>query len=158
MLVVNTLTFAHVLFAIIGFGGVLLSATYAKAARAQDTAGALAILDANEQATKYARIGIWLSGLFGLVLATQIEGAFKEMWLSISMLLFIILVIDDLVVVRPATRRAIELRRESLHNESQVEPPDLVSLDKRAAAVSGANHLLFAVILVLMIFKPGAGT
>jgi hypothetical protein len=86
--------------------------------------------------------------LIGIVMAIQ-QGRFGELWVDISLTLFVLATALLLAVVVPA--EAAVLRR--LDGEGQ-GPPDVRSLVMRIRAGAGTYALVWAAILVLMITKP----
>jgi hypothetical protein len=55
------------------------------------------------------------------------------------------------LVLQPTNRRVIEMMREGAPDEAAMN-----AADKRMAAAGGFAHLIFLVIMILMVWKPGA--
>lgn len=86
--------------------------------------------------------------LFGLELGRKI---FDQQWLTISMTLFIVAVVLLFALVEPDQRRALAAMEANAASETAVEVPRA-----RIAALSNVIAVLWLVILVLMVWKPGA--
>jgi uncharacterized membrane protein len=148
----DTVVFLHILAAIVGFGGVLFNGLYGtKAKNAATPAEGLAILEANEAATKIYEIAIYLVFVFGLILA--IDGKlFDQAWLSISMGLYLVALIVSLAVIQPTARKMIAAQRRLVEGD-QTAGPELGRLGPRIGMASMVNHVLFVAVLLLMVFK-----
>ena len=145
--------FFHIASAIVGFGAVTLNGVYAAQARKRPANEAAAILEANSAVTKIGEYCIYAVFVFGLIVG--ILGSkddffkFGDMWLSISMALYVVGIAVSHAVLIPTSRRINELMRAG--GGPEVEP-----LSRRAAMAGGFLNLILAVILLLMVFKPGA--
>lgn len=148
------ITFLHVLTAIVGFGGVFLNGIYARSATGLPAAEGLAVLETNRKASKVSEWMIYATGVFGLVLAGMEPTLFKATWLSISMLLYIVYVVLLLAVVQPSSRKLTALYRSAAADGGEVPATEADSLNKKVSITSGINHLLFALVLLLMVAGP----
>jgi uncharacterized membrane protein len=144
----------HLVAVVVGFGGVLLNGLYGSQAQKRPGPGGLAITEANYfVTTKVAEIAIYLVPLFGFALIGLSDSAwqFSDGWIVGSLVLYVIGLANARIVLIPTQRRMIEMM--------QAGPPDPMKMDtagKRLAAFGGFSHLLFAAIMILMIWKPGA--
>lgn len=163
----------HILTAIIGFGTVFLNGVYAQFAKDRPGPGGLAISEAVQHlAYNWAEWFIYLVFIFGVVLVPLSDGAigFDEVWISLSMGLFILALVISHGLHKPNLKKMLVLQRELV---SMGPPPDAVSAGeatgpkgpppqaveleergKRAAMYGASLNLLVLVILGLMIWKP----
>ncbi len=86
--------------------------------------------------------------LFGLELGRKI---FDQQWLTISMTLFVVALVLLFALVEPDQRRALAAMEANAASETAVEVPR-----GRIAALSNVIAVMWLVILVLMVWKPGA--
>lgn len=151
--VTNVLTFLHVLCAIVGFGWVLLVGIQFK--RAGDIKGpeGAELFGSAAKVTKVATIFIYLTGAFGLAAALTITGAFKMMWLNISMLVYVVALGISIGLLQPAERKLHRLFQQSLETPSAAVGAEIDALGKRTGMYSGILDLFFVILLFLMIFK-----
>lgn len=149
----NVLTFFHVLCAIVGFGWVLLvGMQFRRAGEIKGSAGA-ELYASSYKVTGIAEIFIYLTGAFGIAAALTIPDAFKMMWLSISMAVYILALAISLAILQPASRKLKGLYARIAEADSAEVVAEIDAANKRAAAASGVLDLLFVVMLFLMIFK-----
>lgn len=110
---------------------------------------------ATAYAARTARIYSYVSALavvlgFGLMSAKRngrTVADFGDTWVWLSLLLWVVAVVLSLAVVVPTLDRATEL----IGQEQSV-----VSLTARVAAAGGVIGLIFAAIVFLMVYRPGA--
>jgi len=143
--------FLHIASAIVGFGSVTLNGLYAAKALNRGGAEGAAISEANYEVGKIAELAIYAVFVFGLV--TAILGnnhglKFSQTWLSLAMLLYIVAIGLSHGILIPTHRKLNEAMRSG--DRAAIDP-----LFKRAGAVGGGLNLILAVILFLMVFKPG---
>lgn len=144
----NVLTFFHVLCAIVGFGWVLLvGMQFRRAGELKGSAGAELFASAHK-VTRIAEVFIYLTGAFGLAAALTIPDAFRQMWLSIAMAVYIVALVISVGILQPTTRKL-----GSLYAQAPADGAAIDAANKRAAAVSGILDLLFVVMLFLMVFR-----
>ena len=142
----------HIMCAIVGFGAVFLNGLYAAQVRAYKGREGLAISEANYEVSRVAEYAIYAVFVFGLILAIVADRHFVEFsdaWLNISMILYIVGLGLSHGVLIPSHRKMNELLRAGNRGT------ELDAAFKRAAATGGVLNLLLAVILFLMVFKPG---
>lgn len=150
----KVLTFFHVLCAIVGFGWVLLVGIQFKRAGELKGSEGAELYGTAHKITKVATIFIYLTGAFGLAAALTMDGEpFKQMWLSISMAVYIVALVLSLAVMQPAARKLTRLYPEALESGNAAITAEIDATNKRTAAVSGILDLLFVVMLFLMIFQ-----
>lgn len=146
--------FLHLVAVVIGFGGVLLNGLYGAEAKKRPGPGGLAIAEANFfVSTKVAEIAIYLVPLFGFALVGLSDSAWSlsDTWIAGSIVLYVVGLLIARLVLVPTQRSMIDMMKAG--------PPDMAAMEaasKKMAAAGGANHLVFALIMILMIWKPGA--
>lgn len=130
----NLLNFFHIIGVIIGAGAAFLAPVMAVQAR--KSGSTTSTFDA--VAAKVMAPGLFAAGLFGGagVGASSDQLNFDEAWLSIGSLVWILTVAAAVLAYPP----------------SYIKLPDMS--DKKPA-FTGVLHLSLAVMLVLMIWKPG---
>lgn len=147
----------HILSAVVGFGGVIAHGMYnAKAFRSR-AAEALVTLRTTASVTNIAHYGIYATLVFGMILIPQSDGfiSFGDMWISMSFLVWIILVGLAHGLVRPAVKTLTQ-RAEAISGDTVLaNDAEAGEAAKKLALGEGLTQLLLAVALYLMIFKPG---
>jgi hypothetical protein len=145
--------FLHIASAIVGFGAVTLNGIYAAQARKRPANEAAAIMETNFAVSKVGEYFIYAVFVFGLVVAILGKNGdafdFSDAWLSISMALYVVGLAVSHAVMIPTGRRINEVLRSG-------GGPELEPLGRRAALGGGFLNLLLAVILLMMVLKPGA--
>ena len=146
----------HLMAAIIGFGGVVVTGYFgAMAARRRDAGGA-AIGEVVEKGYKFAEWFIYAVPLLGIVLVLMSEDvfAFSQAWVSASFVLYIVAIGLFHGLHLPTVRRINAILKETAGG-SQASAAELDQLGKKAGMVGGLLNLVTVVIVVLMVFKPG---
>jgi uncharacterized membrane protein len=147
---VNHLFFTlHMLFALFIVGPLVYATT--TAGRGLRTADAAAIASAARTARSYGIASV-LVVLSGMALASTKEDGqevakFSETWVWMALMLWLAAVAVTLAVVVPGLRRAEAML-------AQGEP--VAAQTGRVAAAGGIVGLLFAAIVVLMVYQPGS--
>ena len=155
----RVLLVVHILFAIVGIGGVMLNGVYAAVAQKRPGPEGRAIAEANLRVStiaEYFIFGIPIAGV-SLVWASAKAWEFSDtwIWLSLSITACALLVVR--IVMVPSHRRIIALLVEAEQSTAPGQPSQLTEigrLGKRLGAAGGTLHLATVVILVLMIWKP----
>jgi hypothetical protein len=156
----------HILSAIVGFGAVQFNGLYAQQARQRPGREGVAILQANWSVSKVAEIFIYLTFLFGVLLVLLSENyliGFGDLWVSLSMLLYIVGIGLSHAILFPSVRKANALAEELSGSEgpppgAQGPPPQVAQLEvlgKKIATTDMVLKLMLVAILFLMIWKPG---
>ncbi len=155
---------AHLISAVVGFGGVLLNGVYGAKAKARRGGEGLAIAEANYQVSMVAEIFIYATPVFGLILVPLSDGVyrFSELWVWLSVVVYVVSLAVSLGVQLPTVRRMVQLMRELAAGGpppagAQGPPPQALELEergKRVAMTGMVLDVLFVVILVLMVWKP----
>jgi uncharacterized membrane protein len=149
----------HILTVVVGFGGFIVNAGMARAARQRGGAEGVAIGEASAAVTKQvSQNAFYAVPVFGILLVVLSDGTFgfEEPWVGISIVLYLAAAALLLAVILPAQRRSNQLAADVVGRGSG-EPGrgEMAQLDKKLAAFTGVFNLLFLAVLALMIFKPG---
>ena len=144
----------HILAVVIGFGGTFLAGILgAEAARRPGREG-LALAETTVKVTSLApTMAVYTVPILGilLVLLSDDVWRFSETWISLSFLLYIVLVVVAVAVHVPNLRTMIALRSGA----EGVRSTEVEARERRAAAMGAVVNLLWVVVLFLMVFKPG---
>jgi hypothetical protein len=157
----------HILCAIVGFGTVFLNGLYGREAKRRPGPGGLAITEANLTVSGIAEYFIYAVFILGLALVGMSDKAwtFGQTWIWLATVLYLVGIGISHGVLFPNAKRMKELSAELVAAGPPPEgappgpPPQVVEMERRGktlGAASTALHLLLVVILVLMIWKPGA--
>lgn len=157
----------HILAAIAGFGPTLLAPAFAAQARAKRGKEGLAIFDATYTViSTYATWIIYSVPVFGilLVLLGDPPWSFSQAWISMSFLLYIVAIGIVHAVHQPNLRKMGELMAQMTEGpppgaSGGGPPPQVAEIEsrgQRAALVGGLLNLILVLILILMVWKPGA--
>ena len=161
----NVLYLLHIVTVIVGFGPVVLNGLYGVEARERRGAGAVAILESTYKVAEVATIFMYLVPVFGILLIIVSDGAwgFEQLWVSLSFLLYIGGIGLSHAMLRPNLRKMQALARELADGGPPTEgaggpPPQVAEMETRGRTVgivSTVLNLNLAVLLILMIWKPG---
>ena len=152
----------HILSAIVGLGSVMLNGLYAAQSQTRPGPAGRAVSEANEAVSNIAEKVIYLIPVFGILLVLASDSAIKFsytfVWLSLA--LFIGALGVSHAVLIPGHRKINELLLEMEQGPPPAggPPPQLAqiqALGKRQAAAGASLNVVVAVILILMIWKPG---
>jgi hypothetical protein len=139
----------HLLFAIFAIGPLVHAVTTAGRGIRQGDAAATAGSARVARIYAYASVLVVVFG-FGLMSAKE-DGKkvaeFSETWIWLSALLWLIAVAVALAVIVPTLDRA---------TAAIAKQESVVALTGRVAAGGGAVGVIFAVIVFLMVYKPGS--
>jgi uncharacterized membrane protein len=160
------LLWAHILCAIVGFGGVLLNALYGAEAKKRPGPGGLAISEANKRVSDIAEYFIYAVFVFGFGLIGVSDSVWElsQTWIWLSIVLFIVALGISHGVMMPTAKKMIALQQEMVAAgpppaDAPPGPPPQVAemevLGKKLGTFGPVLHVLFLVILYLMVFKPG---
>ncbi len=155
--------FLHLVAVVVGFGGVLLNGIYGAQAKKRPPAEAAAIVEANFFVSeKVAEMAIYLVPLlgFGLIGLSDSAWKFSQTWVILSIVLYILGLLNARLVLVPTQRRMGELLREVASGPPpSAGPPaqaaQIEACGKKLGMFGGLSHLLFTLIMVMMIWKPG---
>ncbi len=146
----------HILAVIIGFGGMFIAGFYGNEARNRPGAEGLAVAETTLKVTgQIPTIAVCAVPILGILLILLSDDTFKfsEPWVSLSFVLYIVLMGLATGVQVPAIRKIVALRAGAQGGMTA----EMAALGKKAATVGAIVNLLWVVLLFLMVFKPGQG-
>ena len=149
----NLVLVLHILTVIIGFGGTFIAGFYGRESANRPGREGLAVAETTLKVTgTIPTVAIYTVPILGilLILLSDDTWKFSEAWISLSLLLYIVLVALAVTVQVPAIRRMVAMRSGSEGAQSL----EMQALGKKAAMVGGIVNLLWVVVLFLMVFKP----
>lgn len=148
----NVVLVLHILAAIIGFGGMFIAGFYGIESRRlpgdEGLVVAQATMKVSGQVPTVAVCAVPILGIL-LILMSDDVWKFSQAWISLSFLLYFVLMGLATGLQVPTLRKLVALRAAG-GNATQVE-----ALGKRAAAVGAVVNVLWVITLALMVFKPG---
>jgi uncharacterized membrane protein len=154
----NLVKVLHLLAVIIGVGAVFLDGIHAVRGKAEgrETVGAARYENTWHRAEWFIYL-IPLLGI-GLVFMSNKVWKFTQLWVSLSLLLYVVALGLVQAVQLPNLRRIKELTAEAAAAPAGSGPPQQVAeLDdrqRRSAALSAAFNLIMVAIVALMVWKP----
>ena len=154
------LLLGHILFIIVGFGSSFVWPFLGMEMSKRGGPVAVAFSEFSLKTSKFVTTyAIYVAGLFGLALAIASE-RMDESWMGISMAVFVVMVLFAGFVHVPNLKKLDDLGHAAAASGGQGGPPpqaaEMMARGKAAARNGGILHLGFAVVLVLMIWQPGA--
>jgi hypothetical protein len=164
--VYNLLFFLHIACIVVGFGSSFVYPVLAVKARELSPKEAFAINHAAFSSSKFlTSYPIYAAGFFGLCLifASEEVWTFKQTWISLALLMFIIAVAIATFLHMP-NLKAMDALGEKLANaepKAGGPPKELAELQERgqkAAMYGGILHLLWLLLMLDMVFKPFLST
>ncbi len=142
----NVLLTLHILVAILTIGWLAMQAMLLPRVIRSGNAGAVRFaMSASEKVGPLSAL-VFVLGLWLVLRQKNDYAEFSHQWVSLSMLLFIVAIVNGSVFVARAEKRAVE-RLEA----GQQAPEEA----KRIAMLGGINNLILLVIVYLMVAKPG---
>ena len=143
----------HLVAVVVGFGGVLLNAVYGAKAKARPPLEGAAIVEANFfVSTKVAEKAIYAVPLLGFALIGMSDSGyeFSQTWIIVSIILYVIGLGIAHAVLIPTQRAMIGYLRETPPNG-----PALEAAGKKLATFGPLSQVIFLLIMIMMIWKPG---
>jgi uncharacterized membrane protein len=153
----------HILAAIVGFGSVFLNGIHGVQAKKRGGREGLAIADSAMAVGNVSEKVIYAVFLLGVALVVTSDDvwSFGDLWVSVSMALFIVAVGLSHGMLMPNLHRMRELMatlaEAGAPGAAGGPPPQAVELEQRGRTVgivSGVLNLMVVVILALMVWKP----
>ena len=142
----------HILAAIIGFGGMFIAGFYGNESRKlpgdEGLVVAQATMKVSGQVPTVAVCAVPILGIL-LILMSDDVWKFSQAWISLSFLLYFVLMGLATGLQVPTLRKLLAMRAAG-GNATQVE-----ALGKRAAVIGAVVNVLWVITLALMVFKPG---
>lgn len=150
----NVVLVLHILAAIIGFGGMFIAGFYGNEARSLPGREGLAVAQTTLNVTgKIPTAAVYAVPVLGILLILMSEDAikFSAMWVSLSFLLYFVLIGLATGIQVPAIRKMVALRAGAEGAQSM----EVQAMGKKVATVGAVVNVLWVLVLVLMVFKPG---
>lgn len=138
----------HILVAILTIGWLEMQSMLLPRAIRAGNAGAVRFAAGAGEKLGPIAILVFLLGLALVIRGGEDGSDFNDQWVSMSMLLFIVALVNGAVFIGRAEKRAAEKL------EAGQQAPEEAS---RIAMLGGINNLILLVIVFLMVAKPGAG-
>ncbi len=155
----------HILTAIVGFGAVFLNGLYWRAAERRKGVEGVAIAEINYDVSQMAGYFIYAVPVLGILLVLMSDKfyEFSQAWISLSFLLYIVMLGLMHGLLRPNVKKINALMREIAAGPPATgagagQPPQVDEIERlgRTAGLTGTIlNLIVVVILYLMIWKPG---
>jgi uncharacterized membrane protein len=154
----------HILTAIVGFGAVYLNGLYWRAAERRKGVEGLAIAEINYDVSQMAGYFIYAVPVLGILLVLMSDKfyEFSQAWISLSFVLYIVMLGLMHGVLRPNVKKIQALMREvaamgptaaGAGRPAQVD--EIERLGRTAGLTGTILNLILVVILYVMIWKPG---
>ena len=164
--VYNVVYLLHLMTVIVGFGSVVVASFLAARAREMDYPQGRVVAQVAFRMEKALTTGpVVAAGLFGLLLVVLSDEVYKfsQTWISIAFLLYFAVVGVIIFLVTPNTKAMDQLHGQladgSVTASKTAGPPaevaELAERSKKAAAFTGIVHLLWLLLLIDMVWKPG---
>jgi uncharacterized membrane protein len=146
----------HVLSAVVGFGAIFVTGVYAGLARRRSSE---LVRRYFRPGPNWAARGVYLVPVLGVVLVETSHGAdrFTQLWVWVSLLLWVLAAALAQAVAWPAEARIQQLVVESPPPGSGARQVELDRVCRRVERSAVAIDLAFVATLVLMVAKPGSG-
>ena len=141
------LTF-HILFAIVVIGWLAMTSMLLPRAIRDGNAGAVRFAAKAGEKLGPVAVVVFLLGLWLVLRQKNDYAEFDHAWVSISMLLFIVAIVNGAVFIGGQEKRAADKL------EAGQPAPEEAS---RIAMLGGINNLVLLAIVYLMVAKPGIG-
>lgn len=151
------LVFLHLVAVVVGIGTVFLNGMYANIAMKRQGTEGVAISEANYDVSAIAEKFIYAIPVFGVLAVLANDGIeFSQVWIWLSIVLYIAAIGVAHAVVIPGHRRLNELGRlMSSGQAGPAEGAEMEALGKRMAPAGMTLNLLAVVLIGLMVWKPG---
>jgi uncharacterized membrane protein len=157
----------HLLTVVAGFGPTLLAPAFAAQARSRRGKDGVAVFDATYTVlSTYATWIVYAVPVFGILLVMLADPpwSFSQAWISLSFLLYIISLGVAHALHQPNLRKMGELMAQVAEGPppgaaAGGPPPQVAEIEsrgQRAGLFGAVLNVLFLLILILMIWKPGA--
>lgn len=148
----------HIGAAIVGFGAVVWNPLLGAEAKKRPGAGGLAVSEATLALNRYGEFAIYTMPVTGILLVLMSDKAwdFGDLWISAAFLLYLIGLGIAHAVLTKQSKRLLELQQHALGTGTPPPTAEVALIENRLRAFGTVNHLILLVIIVLMIWKPGA--
>lgn len=159
----NVFLLLHVLCAIVGLGAAMVSGLHINKARQLPPEQGLAVIETNSFVSmKVADIFVYLVAIFGFGLVGMSDKfyQFSQLWVWLSIVLYIVWLGLSHGAMRPRIKRLVATQRELIASPptgaDDARVATLAAAGKQVGVFSAVSNLIVVAILVLMIWKPGA--
>jgi uncharacterized membrane protein len=158
----------HLITVIVGFGSVVAASFLAARARDMDPAQGRPLARVAHQMERALTTGpVVAAGAIGLLLVILSDELYKfsQTWVSIAFLLYFAVVGVLVFLIAPNAKAMDELGGRladgsvtaSKTGGAPQEVAELAERSKKAAAFTGVVHLLWLLLMIDMVWKPGLG-
>ena len=150
----NVVLVLHILAAIIGFGGMFIAGFYGNESRILPGREGLAVAETTLKVTgQIPTVAVCAVPILGILLILMSEDVikFSAAWISLSFLLYIVLMGLATGIQVPTIRRMVAMRAGADGASSM----EVQAMGKKVATVGAVVNVLWVIILILMVFKPG---
>ena len=150
----NLVLVLHILAAIMGFGGMFIAGFYGNESRRLPADEGLVVAQATLKVSgQVPTVAVCAVPILGILLILMSEDAikFSAMWVSLSFLLYIVLMGLATGIQVPTIRKMVAMRAGADGATSF----EMQRMGKKVATISAVVNVLWVVILILMVFKPG---
>jgi len=150
--------FLHILAAIAGFGPTFVYPVYSAMAKKRPGPEGLAINQVTLDIAKRFEYFIYAVPILGILLVLLSDDVFEfsDVWISLSFLFYIVALYISQGLHTPNLRKLVALQATvGPDGPSPEVGRELEERGKRAGMLGGTLHVFLAVLLWLMIFKPG---
>lgn len=150
----NVVLVLHILASIIGFGGMFIAGFYGNESRNLPGREGLAVAQTTLKVTgQIPTVAVCAVPILGILLILMSEDAikFSAMWISLSFLLYIVLMGLATGIQVPTIRKMVAMRAGAEGASSM----QVQAMGKKVATVGAIVNVLWVLILILMVFKPG---
>jgi hypothetical protein len=161
----NVVLILHILTAIVGFGAVLLNGIYGAQVKAHLMGGrvaeGLAVYEANYKVSKIGQLFIYAVPLLGFGLVGLSDDAidFGDLWVWLSVVLYVVALGISHGLLMPRVRRMGVLMREMAAGPPPAGGPppqaaQLAAIGPQIGMIAMTLDVFLVAILSLMVFKP----
>ena len=144
----------HILAAIVGFGGMFIAGFYGNEARDLPGREGLAVANTTLKVTgRIPTVAVCAVPILGILLIMLSDDSikFSAAWVSLSFLLYIVLMGLATGIQVPTIRKMVAMRAGADGAQSM----EMQAMGRKVATVSAVVNVLWVVTLILMVFKPG---
>lgn len=153
--IIHLLLFLHIMAAIVAFGPSYAFPIIMGMARKDPQHMVFGAKVIHTLSSKMTKIGAILVGIFGILLIFAADLSLKDNpWLLIGLLIYVIALTFSVVVQGPNSEKMVALLSSATPGEAP--GPEVAELGKRLQMGGTFLGLAVIVILLLMVFKPGA--
>ncbi|HEX9258850.1 MAG TPA: DUF2269 family protein [Acidimicrobiales bacterium] len=154
----KALLVAHIIAAIVGVGAIFMNVLFMKDAMDREVGPGFAVLQASLRVTMVAEKLVYLILVSGLAMVWASDGdiAFSDAWVWLSIVTFVAWMACSHGVLIPTQRAMVREMRLAAEKDRAPDAAMLKGRERRARAVTPVMHTLLAVLVVLMVWKPGA--